>query len=224
MGEYFDWVNVDKREFICPGDFDYGNKFHETVHKDSVPLLALHTLLSGRWSGDHILFLGDECHVPDDSSNYVYRTLTDQYNAYSDGGYTWDMVFETYRNVSGLFRESEGEVRPEIGYFLEDLRNHEKYVHNEYGVDIEHPYDGLFSMIGRRFQYVLNHTRRTCYSLEKTKILYLDRTVSDYADPLPILLGYGRSCNPGIWIGDVIGVSDGIPEGYTLLTEVYLDW
>lgn len=26
MGEYYNWVNVDKKEYICPADFDYGNK------------------------------------------------------------------------------------------------------------------------------------------------------------------------------------------------------
>lgn len=224
MGEYFDWVNVDKKEFICPGDFDYGNKFHETVHKDSVPLLALHTLLNERWSGDHVLFLGDECNVPEDRHNYVYSLLTRQYKAYQDGGYTWDMVFETYRNVSGLFKETEKEVRPEIGYYLEELRNHEEYAHNEYGIDINDPFKGLFIMTGRRRRYVLNHTRKVCYSLEETKILYLDHTESDFADLLPILLGFGRSCDLGPWIGDVIRVSEEIPEGYSLLQEVYLDW
>lgn len=224
MGEYFDWVNVDKKEFICPGDFDYGNKFHETVHKDSVPLLALHTLLNERWAGDHVLFLGDECNVPEDRHNYIYGLLTRQYKAYPDGGYTWDMVFETYRNVSGLFKETEKEVRPEIGYYLEELRNHEEYAHNEYGIDINDPFKGLFVMTGRRRRYVLNHTRKVCYSLEETKILYLDHTESDFADPLPILLGFGRSCDPGPWIGDVIGVSEEIPEGYSLLQELYLDW
>ena len=71
---------------------------------------------------------------------------------------------------------------------------------------------------------MLNHTRKVCYSLEETKILYLDHTESDFADPLPILLGFGRSCDLGPWIGDVIGVSEEIPEGYSLLQEVYLDW
>ncbi len=38
MGEYYNWVNVDKKEYICPADFDYGNKFHESMHKDSMEL------------------------------------------------------------------------------------------------------------------------------------------------------------------------------------------
>lgn len=224
MGEYFDWVNVDKREFISPDDFGYGNKSHETVHKDSVPLLALHTLLSDRWAGDHILFLGDECYVPDETANYVFKALREQYHPFPDVDYTWEMVFETYRNVSGLFKEAEEAVRSEIRYYLEDLRNHERYVHNEYGVDADHPYEGLFTMTGQRVRYVVNHTKRIGYSLEETKVLYLNRTESDFADPLPILLGYGSDFGPGAWIGDVIGVSHRLPEGYTLLPEVYLDW
>lgn len=29
MGEYYDWVNVDRKEYISPCDFDFGNKKHE---------------------------------------------------------------------------------------------------------------------------------------------------------------------------------------------------
>ena len=224
MGEYFDWVNVDKKEYISPNDFDYGNKFHETMHRDSVPLLALHTLLDQRWAGDHILFLGDECHVPADTHNHVYKLLMQHHKKYAAGGSTWDGLFDTYRNVSGLFKEAENEVRPEIGYYLENLKNHKKNGYNEYGIDIHDPYKGLFWMTGHRRKYVLNHTRKTGYSLEETKILYLDHTECDFADPLPILLGFGRTCNPGPWIGDSIGVCEKLPEGYTLLKEIYLDW
>lgn len=26
MGEYYSWVNVDRKEYICPGDFNSGSK------------------------------------------------------------------------------------------------------------------------------------------------------------------------------------------------------
>ena len=224
MGEYFDWVNVDKKEFISPSDFGYGNKLHETMHRDSDPLLALHSLLAERWAGDHILFLGDECNVPEDTHNYVYELLTRQYKLYPDGGFTWDMVFDTYRNISGLFKEAENEVRREISFFLEELNNYDEDVHNEYGVDINDPFEGLFTLTGCRRRYVLNHTQKMCYSLEESKILYLDHTEAKYSDPLPILLCFGGNCDPGSWIGDSIGVDEEIPEGYTLLKEIFLDW
>ena len=60
MGEYYHWINIDKCEYICPYDFDYGSKYHETMHKDSAPLQALHVLLSNKWKNDHILWMGDE--------------------------------------------------------------------------------------------------------------------------------------------------------------------
>ena len=78
MGEYFDWVNVDKRELICPAAFGRGNKYHETVHKDSVLPFVLHTLLDERWVEDHVLLLSDECHVPEDPHNYIYDLLQEQ--------------------------------------------------------------------------------------------------------------------------------------------------
>ena len=51
----------------------------------------------------------------------------------------------------------------------------------------------------------------------QTRFSYLNNTESGYSDPLLILLGCGRSCNPGPWIGDIVGVSIEIPEGYALL-------
>ena len=30
MGEYYNWVNVDRKEYICPADFDLGNKLLES--------------------------------------------------------------------------------------------------------------------------------------------------------------------------------------------------
>jgi len=29
MGEYFNWINLDKKEYISPGDFDIGYKGYE---------------------------------------------------------------------------------------------------------------------------------------------------------------------------------------------------
>ena len=223
MGEYFDWVNVDKREFICPNDFDYGNKFYETTHKDSVPLHALHVLLTERWKGDHVIWLGDECAVPAESDNIVFKILGNQCVGYGEQGNVYAMYFETYRNVSGLFKEAENEVRQEIEIYLEELNS--KYViHNEYDIDEEHPFDGLFKETARRFKYTINHTKQVYYSLEETDVLFRDGTPNGYSDPLPILMGYGRGRGPGDWLGDIIGVSDQRPEGHFLLSKIYLDW
>lgn len=225
MGEYFDWVNVDKHEFICPNDFDYGNKFHETTHKDSAPLHALHVLLTENWKGDHVIWLGDECTIPAESTNIVFKMLSEQCEKYGLGENVFDMYFETYKNVSGLFKEVENQVRQKIDFYLDDLKTATKYaLHNEYCVDEKHPFDGFFQKAARRFKYTINHTKQIYYSLDETDILYQDGTKNDYSDPLPILMGYGRERGPGDWLGDIIGVSDQRPEGYSLLNKIYLDW
>ena len=134
MGEYYNWVNVDKKEFICPGCFNYGNKFHESMHKDSIPLHALHSLLINEWKGDRVLWFGDECPVPEQSSNGVIKTLYEQSAEFGYPGDAFDMICESYRNVSGLFKEAEKFVREEIGLYLEEYRETGKLEHyNEYG-------------------------------------------------------------------------------------------
>lgn len=220
MGEYFNWVNVDKKEYLCPNDFGYGNKSHETRHKNNPVLRALHELLSSRWCGDQVIFLGDEGTIPSDTPVPVLQKLDDQA---ASSGY-FDYICENYRNVSCLFKEAETQVREEIQCYLEDLkRGHPCASINEYGIDLAIPYDGLFLQTGKSFRYVINHSKKVYYSLSETKILYKNGDLCDYADPLPMLMAYGRSIVSGVWLGDVIGVSDELPNGCALLTEIYFE-
>lgn len=141
-----------------------------------------------------------------------------------DLGYTLDLLLDIYRNVSCLFKEAEEDIREEIGYYIEEYRKLGRLEHyNEYGIDLEHPYEGLFLKTGRRYKYTINHTKKVYYSLDETKILFQDNTENDFSDPLPILMGYGRGMEPGEWLGDIIGVSDSKPEGYLLLKKLYMD-
>ena len=221
MGEYYNWINVDKREYICPADFGYGNKFHESIHKDSIPLCALHTLLNDEWKGDHVLWFGDECSVFDSPSCNIIQTLYAQSVEFGYPGDAFDMICETYKNVSGLFKEAEENVREEINYYLEDFKTCGKLdCFNEYGVDLTNPFEGLFVKRGRRYKYTINHTKKVYYSLDETAVLYPDHTRSDFLDPILILMGYGRVTDPGEWIGDIIGASDQRPKEYELLTEL----
>ena len=225
MGEYYNWVNVDKKEYICPGDFGYGNKLHETMHKDSIPLHALHSLLIDDWKGDHILWFGDECSVSDQSSIDVIRTLYSQSKEFGYPGDAFDMICESYRNVSCLFKAAEKDVREEIGYYLEEYRKNGKLdQYNMYGIDLDNPFEGLFLKNAKRCMFTINHSKKTYYNLAETDILFQNHKKNVYSDPLPILMGYGNVTEPGEWLGDVIGVSDQRPEGYSLIKEIYLDW
>lgn len=224
MGEYYNWVNVDRKEYICPNDFDLGNKKHESMWRRNEFLCALRELLSKEWANNHVFFMGDEKFIPADTDNKTLRILYGHTVKAGYPGHAFDTVFETYKNVSGLFKAAEAEVRPEIQYYLEDVKKHEPELTNEYGVDIANPFEGLFLRTGLDFPYTINHTKRVCYSFEDTRILYLNHTEDAFADPLPLLMGYGRVSKTGAWVGDIIGVGDRIPDGYELLNEIFLDW
>lgn len=222
MGEYYKWVNPDKKEYICPACFDYGSKHGETMHKDSTPLLALHTLLSNEWKDCHIIWLGDEVDKPLDTNNYVLKLL-DKHSI--DFGYphdVFDTICESYKNVSALFKEAEEDSKNEIDAYIYDIKNGIDAV-NEYDIDINNPYDGLFLKTGRRYKYVINHTKKVYYSLEETDIVWNDGKKTTEVDPLPELLGFGRMLDLGDWVGDVIGVSDDKPDGYKLIDKIMLD-
>ena len=75
MGEYFDWVNVDKKEYLCPNDFDLGNKLHESAFAGNDLLEALYDRLSSEWKGDMIIFLGDEIDISKDENNPALRKI-----------------------------------------------------------------------------------------------------------------------------------------------------
>lgn len=225
MGEYFNWVNVDKKEYLCPADFDLGNKLHESMYRGNAILSALHSLLSSEWRGDRILFLGDECKMPIDPKYEVLQILDNETRQRKTGHY-YDTVVENYRNVSCLFKEAEAEVRQGIDYYIKKLGNSSTVSHdtNEYGINIDHPFDGLFLKCGKNYRYTINYTKKVYYSLDFTKILHLDRSENSNADPLPLLMGYGRSASLGSWLGDRIGVADEVEGPYTQIEEIMLDW
>ena len=225
MGEYYKWVNVDKKEYICPEDFEYGSKFHETIHKDSVPLHALHSLLVNEWKGDRIIWFGDECLVPEQSSNSVIKTLYEQSVEFGYPEDAFGMICGSYQNVSCLFSEAKTVVCEEIGYYLEECRENKEFEPvNEFGINPEDPYKGLFQKTVRRYKFTINHSKKIYYSLDETDILFRNHTKNAFSDPLPILMGYGRITEPGEWLGDIVGVSDQRPEDYSLIKEIYVNW
>lgn len=191
-------------------------------------LYALKELLCDRWKNDHIAFIGDEFSVSDDENNPLLKVLYNQmlFYKFNTSVDVFDMILEHYRNVSGLFKDAEETVREEIGLYVEDSQNDEIQFEltNYYGVDINNPYDGLFELASRDFKYTINHTKKVCYSFDKTSILTLDNTQRDDVDPLPILMHYGRSTDIGLWLGDIIRVSNEMPSGFVLLDEIYLDF
>ena len=224
MGQYYCWVNVDKKEYLCPDDFDLGNKLHESMSADNDLLCALWELLSAEWKGDRLVFLGDECNALDEVSNVVLDILVKHQAESGITGYLFDNVYETYRNVNCLFKGAEESVRDEIAFYLNVLKLENPIRPNVYGININEPFKGLFLRNGRSFKYIINRTKKVCYSHEETKILLGDNSELDHADPLPVLMAYGgRRCDVGEWLGDIIDVNDTLPEDCKLLTEIHIN-
>ena len=144
-----------------------------TTHKDSIPTHAMYVLLDGRWKENHVLWFGDECNVSKESPYEIIRELYRQTVEYGEPGIPFDMICETYRNISGLFVEAEERVREEIGNYVEDQKNGtDFYGYNEFGIDIDNPYEGLFTESTCKYKYTINHTKKIAYSLGETKIFY----------------------------------------------------
>lgn len=189
MGEYYQWVNVDKKKYISPVDFGYGSKRWQTLHVGNDFLCALYELLATDWAGDHIIWLGDELPRLKSSDNVSLEIL---YRHTLESGYSGssgDTVDEMYTNISGTFKEAEEEVRDELEYYLSLIK--------QYGIRVDDPFKGFFSREGRDYLYTINHTKKVYFSLDITKVLYLNGSECDFANPLPILLSHGKSCNTG---------------------------
>ena len=226
MGEYFNWINVDKKEFLSPVDFDYGSKQWESLGKKNEMLSALYELLDSDWKGDHVIWLGDEKSVPEDSCNAALKILYNQSVEYGLPGGGFDTVYDTYHNISGLFKVTEEQVKKEIHIFLEERMHPTLFdYNNEYRIDPDNPYKGLFQREGKRFKYIINETKRVCYSPDST-VFYDERGYEHpYSDPFPLLMRFGRVKEPGIWLGDIIHVSDDYDDRiYSYLDRVLFDW
>lgn len=220
MGEYYNWINVDRKEYICPNDFDFGNKRWESITRGNIFINVLRDLLANEWNGCRIAWIGDECDIPVDVSKKLLKDLREQSAEYGNTGAVIETVFEYYRNVSGWYKESEEEVRNEIGIYLEDLQEGREGMINTYGIDPAEPFMGLFKRTGQGYKYIINYTKKICYSFEDTRILDEDGNLMDSIDPIPILLGYGRNLDTGRWLGDSIGASDVIDEKIIVLDSI----
>ena len=221
MGEYYSWVNIDKKEYISPYEFDLGLKLYESAFAGNQLLGALYDLLSSDWRGDALVFLGDQTEVEENETNPVLRRLFEQRKAWGENGNEYDYAEECFKNISGLYKAAETVVREEIDGMIE-LKD---FSFNIYHVDPSVPYEHLFVREPRFFRFTVNHTKCEFYDIEKTKLTYKNKSEvpTIRIDPLPILLAYpgrGDKCT-GLWLGDSIEVTDTAPHGYMDMSEVY---
>ena len=236
MGEYYDWVNVDRKEYICPSDFGMGNKLLESSNRHNSFLCAFKELLGNEWRDSRIVFLGDSKELSPNDDNETLSLLYKQSEECGYKGFGIDTIVETYTNISSWFSAAEKEVRREIEYYLKEIEIGEKEPFIEYSVNPDNPYENFFKRHGKEYRYTVNYSKKV-YISDDTKCIELiyefdepdneesaepKRIESQGIDPIPYLMRHGYD-GVGDWVGDIIGVSDEIPEGFVLIKEVMID-
>lgn len=223
MGEYFNWVNVDKREYLCPGDFDLGNKLYESAGANNALLQALCALLTDDWRGDRLIWLGDYAEIPADTENAALKCLAAQHAAWLEAEGVSEpvdtFIMCAYRNVSALFREAEIHVRPDIARMVDN----NDFSDNEYGVDPADPWKGLFARSGRPYRFAVNRSKREFLASERER-QGVECRDSCWHSCLPVLFACGGTVNEpyaGHWIGDRLSLSDEPPDGYRDMSGIY---
>ena len=210
MGQYFQWVNADKSEYINPGDFDMGVKLYESSWEPNGVLAALYELLSSDWEGDLIAFVGDYVDQSKNLDNPVAKRLFEQIELSGYKGNLIDYQDEVCKNISGYYKEAEESVRESITNMIE----HDGFELNEYKVDPNNPWEGLFVRNGRYFRYTINDAKKEFVDILNTR----EETVKEKSgeetlyrnNPIPVLMAFGDS-EVGRWVGDRIRVSDEKP-------------
>ena len=223
MGEYYCWANTNKKQCMWGIDFDYGSKYWESMGGDDTIILALQSLLNDEWKGDRIVWLGDESLLQEDIDKAYLKNSNKEYIEFINMLGKLDVMSAGYKNVSGLFKEAKENVMEEIGYYLDSYKNGGSK-DNEYGIDVNKPFDGLFTKTGKRYKYLLNHSKKVFYSFGETDLIdNRNGEILDWdASPLPSLMSYGSFGGCGEWLRDIIGVSDERPNDYKLLNSILI--
>ncbi len=206
MGEYYSWVNVDKKQYIQPVNFDEGSKLFETSLVTNPLFGALSSLLANEWKKDHIAFIGDYAPVPENPDNETLKILVSGLLSYDPNTDIDGYITDVFQDVSGLFKAAEPDVRPDIEWMVE----HDDFENNYYHVDRKDPFKGLFSRDLAFYRYVINQSRKEYFDTQNTRTWHID------SNPLVVLLGYGRNTayykHVGLWLGGTIEVSDSKPS------------
>lgn len=208
MGEYFEWINFDKREFLSNYPWNHGYKLLESCVDDREETGAVSALLENRWAGDMVVFMGD--YYTGVIDNPRMKTVEAEIGKFGEElQFRAEVVFT---DITGVFEQAKGECS-----HLYCLEKREV---------IDTPYEGPFTMRPIWRRYVINDTKRVFYDRRKTPVVWVeDRAIVHRFDPLPIYLGTDlRGEEGGTWIGDALRFQDNPPvAGYADVSSA-LGW
>ncbi len=219
MGQYFEWVNYTKEQFLLNDIFPEGLKYTESCYVGSVLVDAVSTLLAGSWKGDLVAFTGEYIFdLSDDVTSENYPGLSRLLDVAID---PYDIDYE-FEDVAGRFTYAFGKKRYTPTKSKEDM--------------YEVPYEGPFDLEIIHYRFMVNETRGLYYDRNTTQKL----PTGSRLDPLPFLLGTARgalliggehvappegsswSDGPdGLWVGDLVYPTNKRPETYEDVSHLY---
>lgn len=211
MGQYFDWVNPDKKEMIGSYPWKCGFKLEENTYLGNEKTDAMLTLMATRWKGDRVIFLGDYAEFKNETNPYR-RAFELDLGGHGIEGY----LFEDLEDVAGVFK------------WVRDEGDNVHY-DDETGDDV--PYTGPFDTDIQAFRYVLDDDAQEYVDRLRCPVRYISSNplkVLRY-DPVPILLCSfeGGHLDPlyGRWFGHrVRPTNDAPPETYVQIGQDYCYW
>lgn len=99
MGQYFVYVNLDKKEIVSPGEIDdNGLKEMEHSYLSNSCVEAVVKLLATRWKGDRVIHLGDYADSLENEERFkpVFKEFIEAFNLQKDenGDYHYNSILE----------------------------------------------------------------------------------------------------------------------------------
>lgn len=214
MGQYFNWTNFDKGEFIDTDIWPNGQKLVESAYYGCEETDAALTMLAGEWAGDFVCFLGDYADFRNNRSPAAERVLEAM-----DGRCAEDYFLECAKDIQGRFdfAKTNSDFR---WYDFEEGK--------------EKPFIGPFDITIQRFRYVINESKHEYIDREQTAVRYIDPADGEIVryDPFPEYMsseddGFNDPENKvrGLWLGDVIRPSHKQPSSeYKKVGHNYSYW
>ncbi len=212
MGQYFWWVNLDKKEYIESSPWKCGLKLVENCYVGNEKTDAALTLLSKDWEGDRVVFLGDYADFTDEDDPFR-KAFWDELNGMVAGDY----LFDDLTDITGKFACVKS--RPNCSYYDEETDSYKAY-------------DGPFDTDIVHFRYVVDETLGEYVDRKSTPVRFIDENgkIIRY-DPVPELMSSDLFNEPeineftGRWFGHKIKPTNVSPdESYKRIAQRRTYW
>ena len=211
MGQYYTFVNMDKKEKLYSHSFGSGLKLMESCYVGNDYMEAISHLLAGPWKGDRVLYCGDYAWGEPGGSAYERLHELAKQDPYE--------FAEQCKDISTRFAACEGNTALE-SFTNADGRQGFRQV----------PLEGTFEVKPEHYRYIVNETKGLFVDRDAAPVAWVWAARGDFGitrtDPLPLFMAIGNGLGGGdywgpnqgqigSWAGDAIVPANERPgEGF----------